>query len=420
MKNVQLKHYRPLAMALHWALAVLLVFQLGLGWHMTSMPRSASMFDAFQFHKSIGISVLVLSLLRVLVRVVAPRPAPIDGPKWQGLLASGVHGLLYVFMIGAPLTGWIVVSTAPVAVATLLFHTLPLPHLPLGHGWYAGAHLGHGVLAWAGAGLIGLHIAGALKHQFSSDSRQWVIPRMLPSRVSHVWGAIVLALGGLAAGFALPWAVYRAAPVVAAVPVVAPANLSEPVAEKQESPAEEVLPTAAASQEAVVLSDDWAIEPGGRLGFSATVNGGPVEGQFGKWSGKVTYDPAQPQAAKVAITVWLSSASSGDQTRDSMLQGPEFFGSSPAGRAVFVADGFKPAGAGRFSADGTLSINGVKVPVSLTFDLKIAEDRATVKGSARLDRLALHVGTGQWSGTDQIGADVGLQFSFKAHRKPKM
>jgi cytochrome b561 len=75
--------YRPVAIILHWAIAALLMFQLGLGWHMTSMPRSAVMFDAFQFHKSIGIAVLLLSLLRVAVRLALPRPAPVGGARWR-------------------------------------------------------------------------------------------------------------------------------------------------------------------------------------------------------------------------------------------------------------------------------------------------------------------------------------------------
>lgn len=411
--------YCPIAIILHWAIAALLMFQLGLGWHMTDMPRSAVMFEAFQFHKSIGMAILLLSLLRVGVRVAVPRPAPVEGPRWQGVLASGVHGLLYVFMIGGPLTGWALVSTAPVAMATLLFHTVPLPHLPLGHGWHDGVEAGHSLLAWIGAGLIALHIAGALKHQLSARREEWVVPRMMPAHVRSQWGGVALALGGLAAGFALPWGMYRAGPVVAPA-AVAPAPVAPvPTAiETTEAPAVEEAPVAMASAEPEkALTHDWAIEPGGRLGFSATVNGGPIEGRFGKWTGKVTYDPDHPQAAKLAITVQLASAASGDQTRDSMLQGAEFFGSSPMGRAVFAADGFKPLGGGKFSADGTLSINGVKAPVTLTFDLKVADDKATVKGSAKLDRLALHVGTGQWSATDQIGAEVGLSFSLKAHRQ---
>lgn len=409
MSNTPLR-YRPMAIILHWAIAALLVFQLGLGWHMADMPRSAVMFAAFQFHKSIGMAILLLSLLRVAVRVVLHRPAPVEGPRWQTLLASGVHGLLYLFMIGGPLTGWALVSTASVAVPTLLFHAIPLPHLPISHGWHDGIEAGHSLLAWLGAGLIALHIGGALKHQLAARREEWVVPRMMPAHVRSVWGAVVLALGALGVSFALPLVIYRAGPVAAApvAPVVPVASQAPPVEE---------TPVAAASAEPdKPLTHDWAIEPGGRLGFSATVNGGPVEGRFGKWTGKVTYDPDHPQTAKLAVTVQLASASSGDQTRDSMLQGPEFFGSSPMGRAVFTASGFKPLGGDKFSADGALAINGVKVPVTLLFDLKVAEDKATVKGSAKLDRIALHVGTGQWSATDQIGAEVGLSFSLKAHR----
>lgn len=411
MSNTPLR-YRPMAIILHWAIAALLMFQLGLGWHMADMPRSAVMFAAFQFHKSIGMAILLLSLLRVAVRVVSPRPAPVEGPRWQTLLASGVHGLLYLFMIGGPLTGWALVSTASVAVPTLLFHTIPLPHLPISHGWHDGIEAGHSLLAWLGAALIALHIGGALKHQLAARREEWVVPRMMPAHVRSVWGAVVLALGALGGSFALPLVIYRAGPVAAA-----PAAPVAPAPVASEAPPVEETPVVAASAEPdKPLTHDWAIEPGGRLGFSATVNGGPIEGRFGKWTGKVTYDPDHPQTAKLAVTVQLASESSGDQTRDSMLQGPEFFGSSPMGRAVFTASGFKALGGDKFSADGALAINGVKVPVTLLFDLKVAEDKATVKGSAKLDRIALHVGTGQWSATDQIGAEVGLSFSLKAHR----
>jgi polyisoprenoid-binding protein YceI len=103
-----------------------------------------------------------------------------------------------------------------------------------------------------------------------------------------------------------------------------------------------------------------------------------------KWSGKINYDPQAPEAARVAITVNLASASTADQTRDTMLQGPEFFGASPAGKAVFTAKGFKPMGKDRFAANGTLAINGVNVPVRLLFDLTLAGDRAVAKAARTL------------------------------------
>ena len=100
--------YSRIAMALHWAIAALLAFQLGLGWRMVDLGSAAAMYAPFQLHKSIGILVLALSLVRVMVRFVRPRPAA-AGSGLTGLLASGVHAGLYAFMIGGPLTGWALV-----------------------------------------------------------------------------------------------------------------------------------------------------------------------------------------------------------------------------------------------------------------------------------------------------------------------
>jgi polyisoprenoid-binding protein YceI len=261
-----------------------------------------------------------------------------------------------------------------------------------------------------------LHIAGALKHQLAANRAEWVVPRMIPVALGRVWGALVLALGVLGLAFALPWLVFRPVAPVALAPAAGPEPTAPAPTTPAPAPAETPEATAPAEATAAPVDTAWAVDQGGELGFTATVNGSPVEGHFAKWAGKIAYDPQAPEAAKVAITVNLASAATADQTRDTMLQTPEFFGAAPAGKAVFTAKGFKPLGKDRFAAQGTLAIKGVKVPVRLLFNLTLAGERATVKGRADLDRLALHVGTGQWGGTDQIGAGVALRFSFQAHR----
>lgn len=416
--SAQPSRYSPVAVALHWTLAALLSFQLGLGWHMSKMSRGAAMFDAFQFHKSIGIVILTLSLVRVVVRLRAPRPAPMEGPIWQKRLASGVHRLLYLFMIGGPLTGWAVVSTAPISIATLLFHTVPLPHLPLGHGWHVPAQTAHTLLALLGVALVALHVAGALRHQLGGKVAEFVLPRMLPAFATRVILATAAVLAGLAAAFALPWLVYQPSSAISVpTPNVVPSEAPNPAAKSVPSPAPS--PEDVASQAPPVQSADWQIEPGGKLGFSASVNGAAVTGRFSHWNGQIRFDPEHPEDAKVAISVDLPTAATDDVTRDSMLMGPEFFGSSPAHRAIYVANGFHRGGGTQFTTAGTLSINGVHLPVSLTFDLSLTGDTATAEGTTTLDRTALKVGTGQWASTDQILHDVGLDFSFKAHRKSK-
>jgi cytochrome b561 len=144
-------------------------------------------FNLFQLHKSVGITVLVLSLLRLAWRLShrAP-PLPTTMRAWERGLAHATHVALYVIMISMPITGWIVVSTSSLNIPTLLFHTIPWPHFPLVHALSAPAKLAvngafdwsHVILAWGAILLIALHVAGALKHALvERDGVAW---RMLP------------------------------------------------------------------------------------------------------------------------------------------------------------------------------------------------------------------------------------------------
>ncbi|MDI1296568.1 MAG: cytochrome b, partial [bacterium] len=172
-----MQRYSLIAIILHWAIAALLAFQIAVGWALEDL--GARGFALFQLHKSVGISILALTLVRIAARFWKPRPAKLEG-GWQGALAQGVHGGLYAFMLGAPLTGWALVSTAKVKVPTLIFGTIPLPHLPLPMGAHGLAANSHGLIAWLGIALVLLHVAGALRHHVLM--RDGLIWRMVPGR----------------------------------------------------------------------------------------------------------------------------------------------------------------------------------------------------------------------------------------------
>src|SRR6478609_6058634 len=99
--------YSTGAIVLHWLIALALAFQLALGF---AMPHDERGFALFQLHKSVGVTILVLTVLRLAWRLTHRPPAPVEG-GFQGVLAKAVHTLLYAFMIIAPLTGWAMVST---------------------------------------------------------------------------------------------------------------------------------------------------------------------------------------------------------------------------------------------------------------------------------------------------------------------
>ncbi|MGC1271124.1 MAG: cytochrome b/b6 domain-containing protein, partial [Croceibacterium sp.] len=348
--------YSGVAIALHWVLALTLAFQLALGF---AMPRDASGFALFQLHKSVGITVLVLTLVRIGWRIVKKPPPAVEGGL-GGFVAKAVHVLLYVFMIGAPLTGWALVSTAEIKAPTVLFGTLPWPHLPLPDSLGEPMEEGHELLAWLGIALIVLHILGALRHQFLI--RDNLMRRMSPGGVAAL-GAL-LGLGVLAVYFGTGMTIasqvvanggYKAEPgeaepLAAATPAEATATpTEEATAEATETPAAEETPAGP--------PPTWTIRPGGRLSFSVGNGAEGLRGSFSDWSGAIKFDPEHPDnAPDIRISVKLASANMGDATQDGMLQDGEFFATSANPVATFRSTSVEQTGPGRYRARGTLSL----------------------------------------------------------------
>jgi len=183
-------HYGSVAMFLHWAIAVLLIANIALGLYFPDLPRSnPNLFILAQTHKSIGLTILALSLLRVVWRLINPvPPLPADMPGVLKFAARATQFLLYFLIVAIPLTGWIMVSTSRLGLATPYFGLFDWPNLPFfngmdpaakheAHEFWEGAH---SFLAWSAIVLIPIHILGALYHQFIRRDR--VMKQMLPGR----------------------------------------------------------------------------------------------------------------------------------------------------------------------------------------------------------------------------------------------
>ena len=171
--------YHAAAIALHWLLAALLVFQFALGLRLEDVPGPQK-FTAFQFHKSIGITILLLSLARLALRLAIPRPAEL-GEGLQKLAGRLTHWAFYAVMLLVPLSGWIIVSTAKLKVPTMLFGLVNWPHLPLPAAFNQPADAAHTVLAWALPALIVLHVAAVIYHLRQRDA---VPQRMFPAALA--------------------------------------------------------------------------------------------------------------------------------------------------------------------------------------------------------------------------------------------
>lgn len=409
------QRYSYTAITLHWLLALLLAFQISLGWALEG-HNSPELFARYQLHKSVGITILLLSLIRLAVRLFTPRPPASDGPAWTRALASTVHWFFYLAMILGPVTGWLIVSTARVQVPTLLYGVIPWPHLPVGRSWHDPAESLHGAMAWLAIGLFLLHIAGALRHQWLLGKPE--LQRMIPFARGKAVGAAIGALALIFAAMAVGKMVHPDKPSTVAektaAPVAAPVA-SEEAADDNEKTEETEEPDAKPEEAAQALAD-WTVGSGGKLGFTASWNGEAINGSFSRWDADIRFSPDDLAASRIKVTVNLASADTGDAQRDDSLKGGDFFDSGTHPKAVFTARDIRHLGGDRYEARGTLDLRGVKRPATIRFTLRIDGDKARVTGNARIDRTAFGVGQGEWAATDAIAASVGIDFSFGATR----
>ena len=166
---------------LHWTIAILIVLIGIVGLVMGELPRSPKYFWVYTAHKSLGLTVLALVLVRIGWRLYAGAPRPVPGtPRLQALLASATHGAIYLLILALPLSGWIYDS----ANALRPFRWFGLVEVPKlvapDEALAASAHGAHEWLFWLLMALVAGHAGAALYHHFIQ--RDATLARMLPRR----------------------------------------------------------------------------------------------------------------------------------------------------------------------------------------------------------------------------------------------
>jgi cytochrome b561 len=159
---------------LHWAMAALILFMLGLGVYMTEFVTDTyAQFDLVQIHKSWGFVVFSLALVRLGWRWAQGAPDPLPMPRWQRRAAEGAHVALYALMLWMPLSGWLMASASELqdmyGIRNMVFglFALPDPFVPGDSGLEEVFSAMHFWGAVALAALLAAHVAGALKHHFA-------------------------------------------------------------------------------------------------------------------------------------------------------------------------------------------------------------------------------------------------------------
>ena len=178
------RRYSGIAIALHWVLALALVCIFSVGLYMADLPFSPARLKLFNYHKWAGITILILSILRLVWRLThrppaLPQTVTLAMPDWQMKAYHATHYLMYALFFIVPLVGWAYSSAAGFPI--VLFGVLPLPD-------FVGADKAlselikpwHEITAFALAGLVVLHVGAAIKHHFID--KDGLLQRMLPGK----------------------------------------------------------------------------------------------------------------------------------------------------------------------------------------------------------------------------------------------
>ena len=173
-----LLRYNNVAIALHWLTVVLLLTQVYVGFTFHNMERGPARGEWFEWHKTIGATILVLALVRLAWRLMhKPPPFPVELPRWERLAAVWNHRAFYFLLIALPLTGLIAVSGGSDNATTPLQFGLELPTIP-GIGEDGGELSGevHEILVFTTLALLVLHIGAAIKHVLSPNRASGRMP----------------------------------------------------------------------------------------------------------------------------------------------------------------------------------------------------------------------------------------------------
>jgi cytochrome b561/polyisoprenoid-binding protein YceI len=400
------QRYTAVAIILHWAIAAAILSNLFVGWWMTDaideVDTQARAIAAFQLHKSIGLTVLLLSVLRLLWRFThKPPPLPDGMAAWERFAARATHWFFYILMIVVPLSGWTYVSAQwadgkPLNLPTLWFGLFQVPHLFDAQAMTDAARAAvsernaaaHFYLASAMAALFMLHVAAALKHHFVNRDR--VLIQMLPASVPDEPIRCVLLRSGVglifAALVALCYVLWRGPVISTAGQIATTGDLSS-------------------------VSGSWIVDPSSSIAFSGNHAGNDFHGTFTRWNADIRYNPAAPESSTMTVSVETGSAVDGVPLHEETLPQAEWFDVAKYPTAEFKTTRVSADGA----IEGALTIKDRLLPVT---GLKAIIDKDVLHITGKFDIVRKDADLGQES--DPSGDYVSLKINVDINVIAKM
>jgi cytochrome b561/polyisoprenoid-binding protein YceI len=392
--------YGSVERALHWAVALLLITGGILGkiayeWPYDTSDALSVKAQLFSAHKTVGVTVFFLALIRIGWALSQPRPRPLHSERvWETRLASTVHWLLYGSLVLVPLTGWMhhAASAGFAPIWWPFGQGLPfVPKDPI-----LSATLGelHELFVKVLIVALLLHVAGALKHVFVD--RDLTLPRMWSGRDPGV----------------LPPPKKDILPVLLAGLIWAAALIIGLYAARMEHPPASSAPSSTASAQAETAAN-WRVLDG-TLGITVSQMAQAVSGTFSDWTAEIDFDETQQQDGRVGTVSAIIDTTSlrlGSVSNDA--QAADFLNTQDFPTATFTADILRQDDA--YIADGTLSLRGETVPVSLPFSLDVSDGLATMAGEITLDRRDFGIGEA-YPDESNVGFTVQVNIKLTAEK----
>lgn len=404
MTNTETR-YGGVARFFHWAIALLIVTAFALGIIGDKMPRNADTIETlktlYSVHKTIGVAVFLLAVLRILWALSQPRPVPLHPDnRLETLAAELVHWALYGALVVVPLSGWIM-HAAEVGFAPIWWpFGQNLPFVPKSEAVASAAKAVHGTAVFVLLGAVVAHVAGALKHVVIDKDA--TLARMTkgisagdPKAASHakIVSVAALVLWAAVIGGALMFGGEDHGPKPS-VTSEADTAVSEPI-----------VPSSITAENAPA----WTVTEG-RLTFSVAQSGAPIEGVFDTWNAQITYD-VETGLGTVLVNIDTTSLTLGSVT--STATGPEFFNTSTYTTSVFEGEISRVDDGPYHMATGEVTLIGQTVPVLLEFELQTDGGNATMTGSAQMDRRDFGMGAG-YSDESTVGFVVDVDVNLTA------
>ncbi len=389
LKN-SVARYTGVAIALHWLIALLIISLLVVGKFMTSLDEADPLrFSLTQWHKSFGITILLLTVARIIWRLSHKPPALPDTIRgWQKFSSGLTHFLLYFLMLGLPISGWIMVSASPLNISTILFEVIPLPHLPLLASMANKAQISelfhevHAISSGIMIALLLLHIGAALMHQFVH--RDLVMERMAPhwksKETKEGLGLIAGCIGAVLLGLFLINEIRMHQDVTPTVTATSGQNQAEAKSIRSQ------------------------------VNFKLVLMGEDIKGTFAESTVMLNLDMDNPADSSLSATVKTANANTSNPQINDSLPGSDWFNVAQHPEANFVSTEMEMTSETSWLVTGDLTIRETTKPVNFTLNLDPQNNAA--KGAFTINRLDYAVGAVEQADDSIAGFNVEIEFDF--------